>query len=376
MNSVKILHCADLHIGVVESSLGTLALGRQAEALMTFEKIINLAKEDNVDVVLIAGDLFNSNNVDKSFVDRCFECFAAIPDIKIVYAAGNHDPLNAESPFKTRELPQNLYALDTDDCFVEFSDINTRVYGKSFKEVYMQGTPRFSLDTDDNYINIMCIHGDLRSDLGSDYNSITSDYIKNSGMDYIALGHVHKRTDVGKIGNTFVAYCGCPEGQGFDELGEKGVYIGEISKNACNLQFISTAKRMHIAENIDISGLSTSNDIADCIIHTLKQKYNDTFADNLYKIILVGQISDETVISIPEISSRLNDVLYFAKVRDKTEIKTDLDAIAQENSLKGIFVKNMLMRINNAQDDEKEMLQAALNIGLKAFYGEVTYDEA
>ncbi len=377
MNLVKILHCADIHIGAAESSLGALSDSRRAETLITFEKTINLAKEENVDILLIAGDLFNSNNIEKAFTDRVFECFASIPDIKIVYAAGNHDPLNADSPFTKYTLPQNLFVLDTKDCFIEFDDLKTRVYGKSFKEVYMQGVDHFSLDTDDNFINIMCIHGELRSDLGSDYNSITSDFIKTSGMDYIALGHVHKRTDVGKIGDTYVAYCGCPEGQGFDELGEKGVYIGELSKGVCNLQFVPIAKRMHIAENIDISGLSSSNEVADKVLQHIKEKYSDTFADNLYKIILIGELDEGTNLSLPEVSTRLNDTLYFAKLRDKTEIKVDFEVLSQENTLKGIFVRNMLARIENAESqEEKTKLKYSLSIGIKAFSGEVNYDEA
>lgn len=376
MNSVKILHCADVHIGAAESSLGTLAESRRAETLITFEKIIKIAKAECVDVLLIAGDLFNSNNTPKSYVDWVFDCFALIPDTKIVYAAGNHDPLNADSPFKKHTLPSNVFVLDTKDCFVEFADLNTRVYGKSFKEVYMKGTEHFSLSPEDSFINLMCIHGELRSDLGSDYNSITSDFIKTSGMDYIALGHVHKRSEIGKIGNSYVSYCGCPEGQGFDELGEKGVYLGDVSKGICNLQFVPTAKRMHITENIDISDLTSSNEIADKVTEVIKEKYTNSFADNLYKIILTGQISEGTLLSLPEITARLNETLYFAKLRDKTEFKIDYEALSQENTLKGIFVKNMLKRIENAQDDQKQQLKDALNIGLKAFSGEVSYDEA
>ncbi len=375
MNSVKILHCADIHIGAAESSLGTLADSRRAETLITFEKIINLACENAIDILLIAGDLFNSNNIEKSFTDRVFECFSSIPNTKVVFAAGNHDPLNSESPFKKDTLPNNLFVLDTKDSYIEFSELNTRVYGKSFKEVYMQGQPRFTLTPDDNFINLMCIHGELRSDLGSDYNSITSDFVKTSGMDYIALGHVHKRTDIGKIGDTYAAYCGCPEGQGFDELGEKGVYIGEVSKGVCNMQFVPTAKRMHITENIDISDLTSSNEISDKVLQVIKEKYADNFADNLYKIILTGEINENAVISLPEISARLNDTLYFAKLRDKTEFKIDFEALSQENTLKGIFVKNMLSRIESADGDQKQLLKNALNIGIKAFSGEVNYDE-
>ncbi len=375
MNSVKILHCADIHIGAAESSLGAIAESRRAETLITFERIINLAKENEVDIILIAGDLFNSNNIEKSFTDRVFECLASVPEIKVVYAAGNHDPLNADSPFKKNTLPENLYVLDTKDCFVEFGDLNTRVYGKSFKEVYMQGTDRFSLAADNNFINLMCIHGELRSDLGSDYNSITSDFIKSSNMDYIALGHVHKRTDIGKIGDTYISYCGCPEGQGFDELGEKGVYLGDVSKDDCNLQFVPICKRMHLAETIDISGLDSSNEISEYILKSVKEKYGENFADNLYKIILVGDLDDGVNLSLPEISTRLNDSVYFAKLRDKTEIKLDFETLSQENTLKGIFVKNMLAKINAASQNEKQLLVNALNIGIKAFSGEVNYDE-
>ena len=376
MSSVKILHCADLHIGAAESSLGTLADSRRAETLITFENIIKLASDSSVDILLIAGDLFNSNNIESSFTERVFECFSSIPNIKIVYAAGNHDPLNADSVFTKRTLPPNLYVLKTSDDFVEFNELNTRVYGKSFKETYMAGTDSFSLAPDNSFINLMCIHGDLRSDLGSDYNSITGDFVKSSGMDYIALGHVHKRTDIGKIGDSYIAYCGCPEGQGFDELGEKGVYLGEVSKTDCKLDFVPVCKRMHLAENVDVSGLATSNEIADKILQFIKDKYPSNFADNLYKIILVGAIDDGVKLSLTEITTRVADSVYFIKLRDKTKIKLDFDAISQENTLKGVFVKKMLSKIADANEQEKEQLLYALNIGIKAFSGEVNYDEA
>lgn len=375
MSSIKILHCADIHIGAAEGFLGTRAESRKAEALITFEKIINIAKQNGIDILLIAGDLLNSNNIEKAFVDRILACFEAIPNIKIVYAAGNHDPFNADSPFKSQKLPQNFYILDTKDCFFEFGDLNTRVYGKSFKETYVQGEAEFSIKADDNFINLMCIHGELRSDMGSDYNSITNKFIEISGMDYIALGHVHKRTDIQKVGNTYFAYCGCPEGQGFDELGEKGVYIGEIAKNNCNLSFLPTAKRMHITENVHVSDCTSSANVAERIIGALSQKFGDSYTENLYKLILTGQLDESTDISVPEITSRINELVYFAKIKDKTEVKLDLNLISKEQSLKGFFVKNMLTRLENADPSQQEQLKTALNIGLKAFNSEVSYDE-
>ena len=233
MNSVKILHLADAHIGAALSFLGAGADARRYEALMTFERIINTASEQGVQLIAAAGDIFDSNKVSEKFIAPIFEKIASVPKIKVVFAAGNHDPLTADSPFETRKLPENLYVLGvTDDC-ITFDDIGLRVYGRSFESVYMAGEERFSLTPpDDDYINLMVLHGELRSDMGSDYNSVTPGFIESSGMDYIALGHIHKHTEIRRLGKTFYAYPGCPEGMGFDELGEKGVYIGKYQRAA------------------------------------------------------------------------------------------------------------------------------------------------
>lgn len=375
MNSIKILHCADIHLGFYENSIGVTAESRAAETLLTFEKIISTAKENNVDFLLISGDLFTSNNIEKNFIDSVFESFSKIPEINIIYAAGNHDPLNSDSPFKKHTIPKNVHVLDTKDCCVEFKDLNTRIYGRSFKEVYLKGEANFSIKPDDSFINIMCLHGELKSDLHSDYNSVTNNFIADSGMDYIALGHIHKRTEVQKINNTYFAYCGCPEGQGFDELGEKGIYLGTISKNDCQLNFVPVAKRMHICENVDVSDCFTSADVYSKIMGIIEQKYPNNPFENLYKIILTGFVEENADFSIPEISGRLLENLYFAKIKDKTQIKIDFNLIAKEPTLKGIFVKNMLNKIENAADQEKDNLIYALNLGIKAFNSEVTYYE-
>ena len=376
MESVKILHCAALHIGAAASFLNERAESRRFEALLTFERIVALARENGVQIMLIAGDLFHSNSIESSFCDRVFEALRSIPDIKIVFSAGNHDPLSADSPFLKYKLPENLYVMGTEDDCKVFEDLGVRVFGKSFKEVYCKGEKAFSIvPPQDDYINLMCIHGDLKSDLSSNYNPITADFISNSGMDYIALGHVHKKTEIGKIGNTYCAYCGCPEGQGFDELGEKGVYIGEVKKGSCELAFFPCAKRMHLCENIDIGGCDSSVSASEKIVDELRTRYPDIYAENLYKIILTGNIDESADISTAEITSRLNGQFYYIKVRDNTESLIDFELLSQEKSLKGIFVKNMLDAINAADEAEKEKYKTALLLGLKAFSAEVTFDE-
>lgn len=376
MNTVKILHCADIHIGAAESFLGTAAGKRRYETLLTFERIVDTASKEGVNIIATAGDIFDSNRVEENLADAVFEKIASVPAIKVVFSAGNHDPLSSDSPFKNRKLPQNLYVLGKkDDCIV-FDDLKVRVYGRSFEDVYLKGEERFSITPpEDGYVNLMVLHGELRSDLNSNYNSVTSGFIKQSGMDYIALGHVHKRTEPQKIGDTYYAYCGCPEGQGFDETDEKGVYIGEIGKGFCELNFIPMSKRRHICEKVDITGINSSAEISGAVTAQLKEKYGDGFGENLYKIELTGSIKEDFDLNLPEILSRVSERVYYAKIKDKTELLLDNEKLANEISLKGLFVKNMLEKINNAPESERAELKNALKLGLRAFGAEVAYDE-
>lgn len=369
MNSVKILHTADIHIGAKDAFLGTAAESRKFETLLTFEKIVNLAITEKVAFLLIAGDLFDSNSVDSALIEGVFTKIASVPEIKVIFAAGNHDPLNADSPFKNRPLPQNLYVLPEKDTCLTFEDDGVKIYGRSFESVYLKGEEELTLTPDDNYINIMVQHGELRADLGSDYNSITPKFVKKSGMDYIALGHVHKSTPVGKLENTHFAYCGCPEGQGFDELGQKGVYLGEISKGTHTLSFVPVAKRKHCVLKVDVT---ECEDIYGKILTELKSD-SENFADNLYKIELVGSVQPEVKINTAELTARLQELVYFVNVKDKTELAIDYELLATEPTLKGVFVKNMLKKLEVA--DDKQAVKRALNLGLRAFETQVNYNE-
>lgn len=370
MNSIKLLHCGDVHIGAVSTFLGAKSEKRRFETLITFENIIDFAAEHQADIIAIAGDLFDSNTADSQFCETVLKKISSVPNIKVVYCAGNHDPLNMTSPFYNRKLPENFYILPTFDSCFTFEDIKTRVYGRSFETSHLQGENEFSLNVaDDGFINIMVQHGELKSDTNGDYNSITPHFIKTSCMDYIALGHIHKCTPIGKIDSVSFAYCGCPEGQGFDELDEKGFYFGEVKKGDANLKFIPFSKRKYIHKKIDITDV---DDITTHILSVIKSDY-ENFADNLYKIELIGSLPENFNLNIAEITTRLSEYLYFVKITDSTEYTADFETLAKETSLKGIFVKNMLEKIK--LDPTNKTLKKALKIGIKAFNGEVKYNE-
>ena len=371
MHPIKFIHCADIHIGKRSRYLGALSAVRQSEILLTLERICNLATSENVQLLLIAGDLFDSNNVEKELIERTFSILGAITPIKVVIAAGNHDPLNSVSVYRSERLPENVFILNTEASAFEFDDIRTCIYGYSFSEVYTKSEPKFSISPKaDGYNNILLLHADTASP-NSVYNGISPEFITSSGMDYIALGHIHKRSEPQKLGNTLFAYSGCPEGQGFDELDEKGVYLGEIAGNTISLDFVCVCSRMHLLKRISLNGCSNESEIISNVLESVRRI--DGYSKHLYKIVLEGSLPEGLCVPVAEISSRLNSEVFFAKVRDNTKISLDYELIAQENSLRGIFVQRMLSRKLQASPDELDIIENALNIGLRAFFTEVKY---
>lgn len=375
MNRVKILHFADIHIGAAESFLGSAAVSRSYERLMTFERIIDIAAQNSVKLIAAAGDIFDSNRVSPELVRAVLAKIASVPDIRVIFAAGNHDPLDAASPLAGEGLPDNLFVLGSRDECITFEDMGVRVYGRSFESAFSTGAERFSIvPPQDEIINLAVLHGDLRSDLGSEYNPVTPGFIHDSNMDYIALGHIHKRSEILKLGKTSFAYPGSPEGLGFDETGEKGVYVGEVFKGGCEMEFIPTARRCFFCEKIDVSDCADSASAAEKIRAVLCEAHGTEYAENLFKLELVGTVKSAACISVPEITERLSS-LYYVKLKDMTEPEVNYEELAGEISLKGIFVKNMLEKIKCCDENGAEPLKAALKLGLRAFEGEVSFND-
>lgn len=372
---LRIMHTADLHLGAEFSQLGDKKGLRQSELIISCENIFKICRDNKIDLLLLSGDVFENNSVSDRTVAAFFAACEKAADTHIFFAAGNHDPLTSDSPFLKYKLPSNLTVLgDIDEC-ITLADKGVRIYGKSFSSVYMAEQDRFSLvPEDDDFINIMVLHGDIYADKSGVYNPISNDFIVNSKMDYIALGHVHEFSGIKKAGNTYFAYPGPPEPHGFDELGSKGVICGEISKGICNLTFVGTALRSYLEEKIDITGLKSNAEIASTLLSVLKERHSDSYNKNLYKILLTGKIPEELHINCAEIVSRIGEEVFFIKIKDNTEFDIDLVALANESTLKGKFVKNMLNKIAN-DPENSEKLTRALNLGLKAFSSEVKFSE-
>lgn len=129
------------------------------------------------------------------------------------------------------------------------------------------------------------------------------------------------------------------------------------NKNNIKINFIKLDNRKFEEKNIDISSINSEEELIE--------KINSIEIDeNIFlKIILIGnkniEINKNKIIK--EIKNK-----NILKIEDKSEIKWDFDKLAEKNSLKGIFIKKMLDKLNNENIDENE-IKRAIEIGLKSF---------
>lgn len=364
MNKVKVLHCADLHFDTPFKELSKeVSDTSKNELLEVFKKIIDLAIEENIEVLLIAGDVFDNLTVNKNTLFFISDQIKRIKNIKVFISPGNHDPYNDKSFYSMINWPENVYIFKGDMEFKEVKELNLIIWGAGFRNNYENETLLKSINVENNKINIMLLHGEIISaNSKNEYNPIYINDIYKSNIDYIALGHRHKFSGILKEGMTTYAYSGCPQGRGFDEEGEKGVIIGEVYKGGTNLSFLPVCKRKYITKEIDITG---TNNYDEVIFKLLSDLSDEEIHKNFYKIILKGELKEHFNLKESVLIEKLKNKFYYIKIINDTSIEVNLTELSRDYSIKGMFIAKILEKLKDASDDDKEILKLALKMGIQ-----------
>lgn len=377
MDPVKLLHCADLHIENESKGNNQLVQNHYSDLLRGLRQIVKLANEEEVDILLIAGDLFDTSAVDTATLNAVKESLSRCK-ASIFISPGNHDYVSIESSYSDADWPDNTFIFRKQLESFELPHLNTVVWGAAFQSTHVEESLFAEMkDLDPGNINLCCMHGDLVSNTAeSIYHPITPDQISSLPIDYLALGHIHKRSEVQKSASTSYAYSGNPVGRGFDELGPRGVYLGLVGKERVDLDFYPIAERQYLWEEINISGLFAEREILTTIREKLEKRYGEEWKSHYYRLVFVGEKTDGQLISWTSIKDQLSDEVAYLEIRDRTIPSIDLESVAEENTLQGAFVRNALRDLKKKQDEkEKENIQRALKYGLEALSGGLKLDE-
>ena len=351
---LNILHAADLHLDSPFAGLTPeQAALRRAEQRTLLDRLADLANEEQVDLVLLAGDLLDGERVFRETVDALAQTLGRIR-AKVFIAPGNHDPYNAASSYALPIWPDNVHIFTSPHPVgVELPQFGCTVYGAAFTAEQNDASALEGFCAEEGSVNLMVLHGNTT---GRDYAPISPAQIAASGLDYLALGHIHQASGLLKSGNTFWAYPGCPEGRGFDELGEKGALLVQVSPGQVQARFCSLASRRYEILEVDLTDCS---DPLTAVEAALPAR---TEAD-IYRIRLTGAC-DLSAQALSQLEQNLAPRFHALELQDRTHPPRDLWSRAGEDSLTGLFLRTMAQKLE--EQPQSDTLQLAVRFGLAA----------
>lgn len=357
---MRIIHTADIHL---DSKMGKLpreeAKRRRDEIVDTFKYMVDFANEEAVDAILISGDLFDTNNVSTLYQNLVRDVIINNPAVLFFYLKGNHDNNSFLSGLD--EIPENLMLFDED--WTSYDLGNGVVISGIELTRNNSSSMADSLVLEMNKINIVMLHGqDTNYKSGDKAEVISIPDLRNRGIDYLALGHVHARKLEALDNRGKYCYPGCLEGRGFDECGEKGFMLLDVDEVSGKItpSFVPFSRRTIYEIPVDVSGVETSYD-AERIIDSFLSDV-DYSRDSLVRIVLVGQVSMDSDIDAGYLATHFRDAFYYVEVVDRTSFMVNYDSYEFDESLKGEFVR--VVKADNALSEEEKSLIIKTGIDL------------
>ncbi len=354
---VKILHCADLHLG---SLFGGVS-GDTAQVLTQRQRelpslLARLCRQENCDMVLLSGDLFDGQVTESVLKDtvRWLERM----EVPVCIAPGNHDYIAPDSPYERTAWPSNVHIFKRSQMeSVSVPRLDIRVWGAGFSSMDCSGLLEGFRASGKEKYQVGVLHGDPTS-AQSPCCPVTRGQVRDSGLHYLALGHIHK---AGRFtaGNTLCAWPGCPMGRGFDETGVKGAFVVTLSEGEPELRFFDLGQGRF--EDIEVN---IGEDPLEDILGALP---GDTRED-VYRITLTGTGEKPDLAALKE---KLRESFLELILEDETRRPADLWENAGQDTLEGQLFALLRDAAQTASPENKKVILLSAEITRRLLNGEV-----
>jgi len=352
---MKLIHCSDLHLdSKMEALPPHLAAERSAELRLSFERMVRFAVNNGIRAVLIAGDLFDSESVTKSTLSFVLDTIRRAPAVDFLYLRGNHD--EGGFALNSKELPQNLrlfsdkwQSLDYGEAVISGIEISAANCHSLYDE----------LSLNRSRYNLVMLHGQVSTQSGEDLVCLPK--LKNRGIAYLALGHIHSYEKNALDMDGQWCYCGCLEGRGFDECGEKGFVLIETGESGLYTEFVPFSQRRIENIEVDITDLCTVTELRDALLNAAE----GIDRRSLVKFTLTGYFTPEAQKDLRFLHRALSEEFYFLKIKDESRLRISPEDFISDVSLKGAFIREVMA--SDMTDEEKEHV---ILYGLRALSGE------
>lgn len=342
---LRILHTADWHMDSPFAQFSP----EQQEALLREQRkipgmIAELVRRENCDLVLLSGDIFDGPTSRRS-VGMVRNALKAC-GVPVIIAPGNHDYLTTGSPWLEERWPENVHIFTGELTCLTLPRLNCKIYGAGYRSTECPGLlQNFRAEGPERY-RLAVLHSDPMR-MNSPYCPITAAQVRDSGLQYLALGHIHKAGSF-RTPRTICGWPGTPMGRGYDETREKGVYIVDLEEKA-EVRFVplDTVRFYELEVDTDRQSLDEVLPPAD----------NHHF----YRVTLTGSGEDP----LWRLRERYRGMPNLEFI-DQREEKADLWETVGEDTLEGAYFRLLRQKLDQESGNGLNWTEEARRIQLAA----------
>ena len=362
---LRLLHTADVHLGARHGDLGDQAAAQRERQFDAFRATVDLALSEKVDLVLIAGDLFDTNTQPRRSVERVAAELRRLADanVRTVLIPGTHDVYARSSIYRAHDLaalagqaPESGFVtvLTPDAPELDLPILDAIVYARIFPTKRAPQSPLADFraaPVQPRTWRIGLIHGSLLIPGKTDHDDVvfTTDEVSSSGLDYLALGHWHSFVQ-GKSGATTYAYPGSPEAVAVDQDGSGNVLL--VTLDGAGATKTVTVEKRQVGKTrfakLDLDAATIADQPA--LIERLRANADP----NLVLVArLTGIKRDELDIDTEEVETALAPGFLKVRLRDKSVGALSGDAVPPGDTILGAFIRDTEAKIAELEGAEK-----------------------
>ena len=275
---IRLIHFSDTHFDrPFELVSPEDFTARYAELKNSFSSLMKYINENEINIALVAGDLFDAETLSSDTLSFIKNSLASCPGCRFFISPGDADPYTETSPYACVSWPQNVHIFKSSvPEQIHIEELNCDIYGVAVTKGTTTSSP---MDPPEpfavNRTNILVIHGETDKK-GEPVHLFTEKDIMESDFDYIAMGHHHQTTGTAFPGK--YAYSGALTGHGFDECGNKGALQVFIESGNVTVKEIKFSTHSYMKINVDITHVPSYGNTDIAIARLIDEKIGEALS--------------------------------------------------------------------------------------------------
>lgn len=365
---LKFIHTSDIHLDSplrgLEYYEGAPVDSIRGATRQAFKNLVELAISEEVDFVLIAGDLYDGDwkdyNTGLFFASEMSKLREA--GIRVFIVSGNHDAASQIS--RQLRMPDNVKVFPTKKPeTITIDDFDIAIHGQSFaNQAITEDLSTAYPDAISGHFNIGLLHTSATGREGHEpYAPCTVEGLLSKGYDYWALGHVHKREVLYK--EPWIIFSGCIQGRHIREIGEKGCTLIAVDNgHIIQVEHKEIDVLRWSIRSVDVSEADSGGDVVDLVSTVVTEEAGKSSGRPIaLRLIITGNSKahaelianpEQCINDIREIATDIsNGDIWIEKVNIKTAAQIDLEEMRNRDDAIG----ELLRSIHNLSIDQEAL---------------------